>query len=109
MILKNAKIVTLKKVIENGYLEIEGKKIKSVKEGPYLGNDEAIDIAGNVIMPGFIDLHIHGSAGYDFIDPDREFSFKDIARHIGNAVPVRLGEVIGQSIINHLGQHNIVI
>lgn len=72
MILKNAKIVTLKKVIENGYLEIEGKKIKSVKEGPYLGNDEAIDIAGNVIMPGFIDLHIHGSAGYDFMDANVE-------------------------------------
>lgn len=39
---------------------------------------------------------------YDFIDPDRPFVFRDIARHIGNAVPVRLGEVIGLSIINHL-------
>lgn len=42
---------------------------------------------------------------YDFIDPDRPFVFGDIARHIGNAVPVRLGEVIGQTIINHLNEH----
>lgn len=42
---------------------------------------------------------------YDFIDPNRPFVFGDIARHIGNAVPVRLGEVIGQTIINHLNEH----
>ena len=44
---------------------------------------------------------------YDFIDPNREFVFRDIARHIGNAVPVRLGEVIGNTIIQHLEEYNI--
>lgn len=39
---------------------------------------------------------------YDFIDPNVPFRLKDIARHIGNAVPPRLGEIIGQSIIKHL-------
>ena len=46
---------------------------------------------------------------YDFIDPEREFVVRDIARHIGNAVPVRLGEIIGQSIIEHLNEHGIEI
>lgn len=46
---------------------------------------------------------------YNFIDPDRDFSFRDIARHIGNAVPVRLGEIIGESIINHLALYGIDI
>ena len=45
---------------------------------------------------------------YDFINPDVPFCFRDIARHIGNAVPVRLGEIIGQSINNHLEMHNII-
>lgn len=44
---------------------------------------------------------------YEFINPNRTFSFRDIARHIGNAVPVRLGEIIGESIVNHLTQHHI--
>ncbi|MCL2228535.1 MAG: DNA cytosine methyltransferase [Firmicutes bacterium] len=40
---------------------------------------------------------------YQFIDPTKElFSIKDIARHIGNAVPVRLGEIIGESIKEHI-------
>lgn len=46
---------------------------------------------------------------YDFIDPRRPFVFRDVARHIGNAVPVRLGEVIGMSIIAHFRNHNVEI
>mgnify|MGYP003321880870 CR=1 FL=1 len=37
---------------------------------------------------------------YDFIG-NSKFSMNDIARHIGNAVPVRLGEIIGSSIKKH--------
>ena len=39
---------------------------------------------------------------YDFIDPELPFSIKRIGMHIGNAVPVRLGMVIGCSILKHL-------
>lgn len=42
---------------------------------------------------------------YNFINPDVPFVFSDVARHIGNAVPVRLGEVIGQSIVRHLHEY----
>lgn len=40
---------------------------------------------------------------YEFFPPEvGDYSMKDIARHIGNAVPVRLGEIIGKSISQHL-------
>ncbi len=42
---------------------------------------------------------------YQFYDPKLPYAFNDVARHIGNAVPVRLGQVIGQSIKNHLQEH----
>lgn len=44
---------------------------------------------------------------YDFINPDQPFVFGDVARHIGNAVPVRLGEIIGLTIRNHLLEHGL--
>ena len=44
---------------------------------------------------------------YDFINPNTSFCMRDVARHIGNAVPVRLGEVIGQTIKNHLADYDI--
>ncbi len=39
---------------------------------------------------------------YEFISPTQELNLRSVARHIGNAVPPRLGEVIGLSILNSL-------
>jgi len=39
---------------------------------------------------------------YDFIDPSSKFSSRDIARHIGNAVPIKLAEIIAKSIKEHV-------
>lgn len=73
MVLNNVKIVTLKKVIENGYIEIANKKITKIGEGSYVGEDKnVIDCNGKIAMPGFIDMHIHGSCGIDFMDADVE-------------------------------------
>ncbi len=42
---------------------------------------------------------------YQFIDPQSKFVINDVARFIGNAVPVRLGSVIGKSIKKHLEEY----
>ena len=45
---------------------------------------------------------------YQFFPPDtKDYCMRDIARHIGNAVPVRLGEIIGLSIKNNLEKYNV--
>lgn len=41
-------------------------------------------------------------AEYEFVAPDEPVVFDRIGRLIGNAVPVKLGQVIAQSILNHL-------
>lgn len=68
MVIINLKIVTLEKVIENGFIEIENTKIKKIGVGKYQGNDKNIvDGQEKIAMPGFIDIHIHGSCGIDFM------------------------------------------
>lgn len=42
---------------------------------------------------------------YSFIPDDEPIQFKALGRMIGNAVPVDLGRVIGESIIAHVAQH----
>lgn len=45
---------------------------------------------------------------YSFIEEDQdEIHYNQIGRFIGNAVPVRLSEVIGESINNHLKHHDV--
>ena len=38
---------------------------------------------------------------YSFLQEETPLVLRDIARHIGNAVPPRLGEIIGLSIKQH--------
>jgi DNA (cytosine-5)-methyltransferase 1 len=42
---------------------------------------------------------------YSFIPDDEPVQFRALGRMIGNAVPVALGRVIGESIIEHIRQH----
>lgn len=39
---------------------------------------------------------------YEFVEPGEKYRIKTIARQIGNAVPVKLGQAIAQSIKRHL-------
>ena len=83
MVITNVKIVLLDKVIEKGYVSFENGKISEVMEGTYLGSDECIDATGLTMFPGFIDVHVHGSAGIDFMDADVK-DYKTIAESLYN-------------------------
>ena len=39
---------------------------------------------------------------YDFVDPDQPVTITNIGAYIGNAVPVELATVIGESILKHV-------
>ena len=76
MIIRDISIVTSTKIIEKGYLSFEDGLIKNIGEGDYFGNEESISKPGLIAFPGFIDIHIHGSVGIDFMDAKEEDYFK---------------------------------
>ena len=65
--IKNARLVLEDGVVENGYLYIRDGKIFSVTEDN-MAFDKEIDAKGLYVSPGFIDTHVHGGGGYDFMD-----------------------------------------
>lgn len=72
MLIKNG-VLVLEKECFKGDLRIEGERIEEIahslspKEG-----EEIIECEGNLVLPGVVDLHTHGSGGYDFMDGDEE-------------------------------------
>ncbi|ULG72880.1 N-acetylglucosamine-6-phosphate deacetylase [Macrococcus brunensis] len=66
-VLMNGTIHTENGTVE-GHIIIEESHIKSVQEGPYSGPLETIDLEDKHVLPGFIDIHIHGGYGEDFMD-----------------------------------------
>jgi len=62
----NAKIITDKEVLVGYNLLFSKKIIKITKELPIWA--KVIDAKGLYLSAGFIDIHIHGSAGFDVMD-----------------------------------------
>jgi N-acetylglucosamine-6-phosphate deacetylase len=65
----NGKIITPFKIIEAGCVLITGDTITEVSE-KNIEISDAIEIDANekYVAPGFIDIHVHGGGGYDFMD-----------------------------------------
>jgi DNA (cytosine-5)-methyltransferase 1 len=62
--------------------------------------DRAISLREGALLQSF-------PRNYIFIENDN-FKFTEVARHIGNAVPPKLAEYIGKTIINHLKRKGLV-
>ncbi|MBQ2774566.1 MAG: N-acetylglucosamine-6-phosphate deacetylase [Clostridia bacterium] len=66
MILKNAEIFDNEFNRRKADIRIDGEKIAEI--GDNLSGGQEVDLSGCVILPGFIDIHIHGCGGADFCD-----------------------------------------
>jgi N-acetylglucosamine-6-phosphate deacetylase len=65
----NAKIITPHQVIEHGTILVKNGKITAITEENIENNEvPVIDAAGKYVSPGFIDIHVHGGGGHDFMD-----------------------------------------
>ncbi len=70
MKITNCKIVLENSVIEKGTVEVEDGLIKRISSTPIKNGD--VDASGLTLAPGCVDLHTHGSGGYDFMDGEEE-------------------------------------
>ena len=79
-VIVNAHVISPDVDVKNATIVIEGKKIKLVKAGKVAAkadrNTTVVDVKGQYVMPGFIDVHTHGALGYDFCDADPKAVFE---------------------------------
>jgi N-acetylglucosamine-6-phosphate deacetylase len=75
LVFRGGTIVLPDRLLENGQVAISGDKIQAVRSqaGPqeFPGAD-VIDLGGGFLVPGYVDLHVHGGAGADFMDGTEE-------------------------------------
>jgi len=75
----NGTVITPYRQLPGGSVVLEDGKILGVHSGTVEVPDaEIIDAEGNYVSPGFIDIHIHGGGGADFMDGTLE-AFLQIA------------------------------
>ncbi|MFD7107224.1 N-acetylglucosamine-6-phosphate deacetylase [Streptomyces celluloflavus] len=86
-LLTGARIARPSGVVENGRIAIEGTRIAD-DHGDSGGQDAAavtVDLSGHLIVPGFVDMHVHGGGGGSFssADPEECLTVADTHRRHG--------------------------
>ena len=69
-LLKDCQLVSPEMELEGASILIENDRIKRIYtcDDELPEADQVIDIQGDFVMPGFIDVHCHGNSGLDFAD-----------------------------------------
>ncbi len=68
MIFTNARLIFPDAVRDGLELVISDGKITELRQAGYIGEKDIVDLGGNYVAPGFVDLHVHGAMGRDTME-----------------------------------------
>ncbi|MPZ16716.1 MAG: N-acetylglucosamine-6-phosphate deacetylase [Luteitalea sp.] len=69
IILAGPDIVLPDRIVRNGSLVIDEGRIVEIREGGIPADPTRRDLRGHLVVPGFIDVHVHGVEGLDALGP----------------------------------------
>ena len=82
----NGKILLKDGIFTDKTVLTENGRIKEIAVLPYNAESyehaEKIDLHGNYLLPGFIDIHVHGGGGADFMDGSAEAMLTAAKTHL---------------------------
>ncbi|OEV32066.1 N-acetylglucosamine-6-phosphate deacetylase [Streptomyces nanshensis] len=108
-VLTGARLVLPDGVAEDAALTVEGRLIaghsRGGTAGDSTGNSRSLDLSGHWIVPGFVDMHVHGGGGASFSAGTAEEALKVIATHrrhgtttmVASTVTGELGDLAQQA------------
>ena len=72
-IIANGRVLTPSRVIEHGAVVLEGNTIAGIEVGQ-IGTEGAdvVDASGLTVLPGFVDIHVHGAMDREVMDATPE-------------------------------------
>jgi N-acetylglucosamine-6-phosphate deacetylase len=66
-ILADGRVVTPERVLSPGWITVTGGRIEAIGEGRP-GHEGSVDLHGQWVLPGFVDMHVHGGGGASFTE-----------------------------------------
>src|SRR6266699_11587 len=72
MIFTNARLIFPDAICDGLELVAEEGTITAIREQTQIGGEGVINLQGNYLAPGFIDLHVHGALGRDTMEASAE-------------------------------------
>jgi N-acetylglucosamine-6-phosphate deacetylase len=74
LLITNANVITPTVILKQGWVFCADGHIAGVGSGlpPRERDIQTVDAGGRTVMPGFVDVHVHGGMGHDTMDASRE-------------------------------------
>jgi N-acetylglucosamine-6-phosphate deacetylase len=93
LVLAGGRIVTQDGVLSPGWIRLAGNLIDAV--GPGDARDEpAVDLRGQWVLPGFVDLHVHGGGGASFTEGTSDDARQAAAFHRRRGTTTMLASLV---------------
>src|SRR6266542_5147693 len=86
VLLEGARIVTPTRVLDPGWVEVAGDRIAAVGPG---GTS-----TGLTVVPGFVDIHVHGGGGASFLTADRDEAARAVEFHRRHGTTTTLASLL---------------
>jgi N-acetylglucosamine-6-phosphate deacetylase len=97
-ILAGARVVTPGQILRPGWVEIQRGRITYTGEGaPPRGASHVVDLRDGWLLPGFVDLHMHGGGGADVTKGAQDMSVA-VGFHRGRGTTSTLVSLMAQPI-----------
>ncbi|MCP2262326.1 N-acetylglucosamine 6-phosphate deacetylase (EC 3.5.1.25) [Streptoalloteichus tenebrarius] len=101
MLLRDGRVVTPEGVLDDGWVAVDGERIAAVGSGPAPEEHtrgEVVDLAGQWVVPGFVDIHCHGGGGASFGSADPEQVIAAVAAHRAHGTTTMLASLVTEPI-----------
>ncbi|WP_449279295.1 N-acetylglucosamine-6-phosphate deacetylase [Leucobacter sp. GX0328] len=101
MLVTAARVVTSARVLSPGWIEIAGDRIVAVGEGEPAqvpaGAGLRRDLGDVVLVPGFVDIHVHGGGGGGYTDGLRASALTARAAHLAHGTTTSMASLVTAS------------
>jgi N-acetylglucosamine-6-phosphate deacetylase len=93
-LLEGGRVVTPDGVLDPGWIRLAGPLIDAVGRGDPHERQRAVDLHGQWVLPGFIDMHVHGGGGASFTEGTSDQARQAAAFHRGQGSTTVLASLV---------------
>jgi N-acetylglucosamine-6-phosphate deacetylase len=93
LLLAGGRVVTPDGVLDPGWIRLAGPLIDAVGSGR-VPDQSAVDLRGQWVLPGFVDMHVHGGGGASFTEGTSDQARQAAAFHRGQGSTTVLASLV---------------
>lgn len=95
-VLSGARVVTARRILDPGWVRVADDQILEVGEGEpvRVGAEEPIDTGGAWLVPGFVDIHVHGGDGASYPSGDLDEARRAARFHLRHGTTTTVASLV---------------